>query len=128
MLNQNNFLTSFKTNNMKHTLFLSDFLLIRDSLDEKLLDKTIDAYADMRKQISNGNTHWTNKFQLTLALNELVDSLQDPNVHFQDHDHKVESIYEVVRMLNDVYTNGTGYVIKRVHVPNQKNPQTTENE
>lgn len=113
---------------MKHNLLLTDFLLIKDSLDQELLDKAIESYLNVKRGDKTEDRYFSDRINMSLALHKLVQSLDDPNLHFDSEEQKLNKVYEVVKIMYDVYYSGTGYYIKKIHVPNpSKKSLTTEN-
>lgn len=110
---------------MKHQLFLSDFLLLRDSMNEELLDKCVAAYGRMKMRMSLGEHSWKDKFEVQNLLQDLIKSIDNPHIGFDSDDHEIESVYAVVKIMWDIISNGTGYIIKRVPTPNP--PKKTPN-
>lgn len=108
MLNPNNFLTSFKTNNMKHTLFFSDYLNITGSVKPELLEKAVELSIDLQ---NNQGDYITNTLEFSKTMNEMVRTMDLVGIGFDDEKHQYKSVLSVVKIMADAYLGKQNYSI-----------------
>lgn len=99
---------------MRNSMFLSDFLLLKELLDEKLVDDCVSSYDKFRRDDCLKN-HIEYDEDFHALCDWFLEKDRSEDIHFDNPDHFYRCMETFIRMMWDAYNTRTGYVITSLH-------------
>lgn len=101
---------------MKNSMFLSDFLLLKDVLCEELVEDCISTYDKLKREPERVVENLDRLSDNICFLYDLfLEEKQDEFIHFDDEEHFHDTIQTYVEMMWDTKNTKKGYVINQCY-------------